>query len=232
MCVDRRSSIGVQIKFLELVLGSCSCRESGKKTFSLPCAQVGAKCIDEFVQNIGSSHAGHDIQNDERLRVWLVVGNASQEQIILHQFDEIVQAVNWPDYLDYDSGILWQCIYLMDGFSQAVVADTPLAAQREAMDIAQKNHAEFGFVLPLWPALPVTRGTFEDFLWPMVYGTMPPDNRDRDSRGDPIGGFYPVMGYYGHASTFLREDWRRMRLSCPGAERREASMRPNPATMW
>jgi hypothetical protein len=165
------------------------------------------KCIDEFVQNIGSSHAGHDIQNDERLRVWLVVGNASQEQIILHQFDEIVQAVNWPDYLDYDSGILWQCIYLMDGFSQAVVADTPLAAQREAMDIAQKNHAEFGFVLPLWPALPVTRGTFEDFLWPMVYGSMPPENRNHDSRGDPIGGFYPVMGYYGHRSTFVREDW-------------------------
>ena len=170
------------------------------------------KCIDEFVQNIGQSHAGHDIQNDERLRVWLVVGNANQEQAILHQFDEIVQAVNWPDYLDYDSGILWQCIYLMDGFSQAVVADTPLAAQREAMDIAQKNHAEFGFVLPLWPALPVTRGTFEDFLWPMVYGTMPRDDRDRDRGGDPIGGFCPVMGYYGHASTFLREDWRLNRV--------------------
>jgi hypothetical protein len=82
---------------------------------------------------------------------------------------------------------------LMDAFSHAMEVDTPLVVQREAIAIAKKNGADFGFVLPLWATLPVVDGQFNDFKRPMMYATMPPAYG-----GAQIHGFDYVMGYYGY----------------------------------
>ena len=152
-----------------------------------------AKCIDDLLQNLGSSKAGHDIPIDTRISDWLAVGNAASERQVILKLNDIVAAVNWPDYLRYDNGVLWECTKLMDGFMHAMREVTPLAAQREAIDIADENGAEFGFLLPLWPALPVRDGTFSDFENPMRVGRMPPPD-DRKV----IGGFAHVMNYRGY----------------------------------
>ena len=98
-----------------------------------------------------------------------------------------MQAVPWPQYLQYDSGILWECVKLMDGFEHAMAKDTPLAAQREALDVAKKDQADFAFALPLWPELPITKtGQFSDFKDPMSRGHMP---RTNGQDGHVIGMF-------------------------------------------
>ena len=159
------------------------------------------ECIDDLVQNLGESKAGHDFPIDDRISDWLAVGNATSEREIIRQFGDIVRAVQWPEYLTYDTGVLWECTKLMDGFSHAMARATPEATQREAMDIARKNGAEFGFVVPLWPELPVVDGQFRDFLYPMRDGTMPPPNQRV-----VIGGFDHVMNYHGYAPDYYWRD--------------------------
>ena len=154
------------------------------------------ECIDTLVTNIGSSKAGKDIPIDDRTSTWLAVGNAASERQIIHQFDDIVKAIQWPEYLTYDSGVLWECAKLMNGFEHAIVPVTPLAAQREAMAVAKKNHAEFGFFVPMWPELPVVDGKFGDFREPMVTGHLPPPYNDQ-----VIGGFAWVMQYWAYGHT-------------------------------
>lgn len=149
------------------------------------------ECIDDLVQNIGASKAGRDIPVDQRLCTWLVVGNATSEQQIIKQFADIVKAINWPDYLTYDTGVMWECTRLLDGFSHAMMRDTPKVARREAIKIARKNGAEFGFMVPLWPELPVRDGEWQDFRDPMERGTLPPPHQ-----GEIIQGFNRLMGYH------------------------------------
>ena len=156
------------------------------------------ECIDDLVQNIGSSKAGRDMPIDSRLADWLVVGNASSEQQIIRQFGDIIRAVNWPDYLTYDTGVLWECTKLLDGFSHAMLRDTPKLVRREAILMARKNMAEFGFVVPLWPELPARDGQWQDFRNPMLYATMPPPNQ-----GQVIKGFTSLMGYRGYRGQGL-----------------------------
>jgi len=156
------------------------------------------ECIDELCSNLGSSKAGHDMQVDERISDWLAVGNATSERQVIRHLGRIVAEVNWPRYLRYDSGVLWECTKLMDGFSHAMRALTPVAAQREAIDVARENGAEFGFVLPLWPALPVRDGRFRDFENPMRTGRLPPP-RERHV----IGGFAHVMNYRGYYPDYM-----------------------------
>lgn len=155
------------------------------------------ECIDDLMKRIGSSRAGHDIPVDSRISDWLAVGNAASEREIIRRFGDIVRAVNWPEYLTYDTGVLWECAKLMDGFSHSMLKVTPLAAQREAIDIADKNGAAFGFVVPLWPELPVVDGQFKDFENPMRKGCMPPPPDDQI-----IGGFDRVLGYHGYAPDY------------------------------
>jgi hypothetical protein len=158
------------------------------------------ECIDDLVKNIAQSKAGKDIPLDDRLETWLIVGNAQAEQDIIHRFDDIVQAVakaeTWPKYLTYDTGVLWECLKLVNGFSHAMKADTPLAAQREAIEIAQKNKADFGFVLPLWPVLPVVDGQYSDFKEPMRSAHLASD-------GHLLGGFAWVMNYRGYQNQVM-----------------------------
>ena len=177
------------------------------------------KCIDNLVNDIGSSKAGHDIPIDSRLAdpngFLLVVGNAASEQEIIYRFSDIVGAVPWSDYLTYDTGVLWECTKLMDAFSHAMAKDTPLAAQREAINIATQYKAkdtplaaqreaididynDFGFLVPLWPALPVVDGQFQDFREPMTTGHMP-----AAQGGQVIGGFAWVMNYRGYGNQVL-----------------------------
>jgi len=174
-----------------------------------------AECIDDLLQNLGSSKAGRDIPVDVKLAdpdakddppsksMFLVVGNATSEQKFIGKLADIVAAVNWPEYLQYDNGVLWECTKLMDGFMHAMREVTPLAAQREAIDIADENGAEFGFLLPLWPALPVRDGTWTDFENPMRLGRMPPEPGQRPDSAKVIGGFAHVMCYRGYHPDYL-----------------------------
>jgi hypothetical protein len=156
------------------------------------------ECINDLASNLGGSKAGHDMPIDDRISEWLAVGNARDEQQIIQQLGRVVAEVDWPDYLQYDNGVLWECTKLMDGFMHAMRDVTPVAAQREAIDVADENGAEFGFVLPLWPALPVQDGRFEDFENPMRTGRMPPPWERK-----VIGGFAHVMHYRGYYPDYM-----------------------------
>ena len=161
------------------------------------------ECIGDLVANLGSTPHHGDVPIDDRL-IWLVVGNARSEQEIVRQFDDVVRGIPMPEYLRYDSGVLWQCAKLMDGFSHAMARVTPLASIRESMDVAKRNGAEFGFTVPLWPELPVRDGRFEDWRNPMRWARMPSSGGDRwHGHGDIIGGFAWVMGYYGYRGQVM-----------------------------
>ena len=163
------------------------------------------ECIDDLVKH------GRDLPVDLRVcdvsasnkdngpgNMFLVVGNASSEQQIIRQFGDIVSGVDWPPYLQFDNGVLWECAKLMDGFSKAMAKDTPRAALRESVDIADKNHADCGFMTPFWPELPVESGEFQDFRDPMAFACLP-----RRYGGTVIGGFSQVMGYRGYRNQVL-----------------------------
>ncbi len=153
-------------------------------------APVAVECIDDLVTHLGSSNAGRDIPLDDRTKDWLAVGNARSEQEIIHQFLDVVEAIPMPEYCSYDDGVLWECCKLMEGFSRVMIEVTPRAALREAIDVADKNHAMFGFVVPFWHELPVHETEFADFENPMRWGRLPPP-RDKKT----IGGFAHVMYY-------------------------------------
>ncbi len=157
-----------------------------------------SECIDDLLSNLGDSRAGHDIPIDSRISEWLAVGNAASEQQIIRKLADIVAEIDWPDYLQYDNGVLWECVKLMDGFMHVMRERTPTAAQREAIDIATECGADFGFLLPLNPVLPVRDGRWTDFENPMRIGRMPPPD-DRKQ----IGGFAYVMNYRGYYPDYL-----------------------------
>ncbi len=163
------------------------------------------ECIDDLVSGIGSSPVGHDVPIDTRVSDWLVVGNAASEQEIIHQFEDVVEGVPIEEFCRYDTGILWECAKLMDGFSHAMTEAVPRAAQREAIDIANEDNCEFGLLVPVWPELPVVDGEFEDFRNPMQWARMP-EPREKQV----IGGFAHVMGYRGYGGGPLGpfEYWR------------------------
>jgi hypothetical protein len=141
--------------------------------------------------------------------MFLVAGNVAAEKQVIHQFADIVKGINWPRYLNYNGGVLWDCIKLMDGFSHAMIRDTPRAACREAASIAKENHADCGFMTPFWPELPVEIGIFQDFKDPMRLGRMP-----QRFGGRRISGFgNGVMGYVGYGSTYLNNRERLLHIS-------------------
>lgn len=162
-----------------------------------------AECIDDLMANLGSTPHHGDVPIDDRL-IWLVVGNAQSEQQIIRQFDDVVRGIPMPEYLRYESGVLWQCAKLMDGFSHAMARVTPLASIRESMDVAKRNGAEFGFTVPLWPELPVRDGRFEDWRNPMRWARLPSAGGGRRrGRGEIIGGFAYVMNYRGYGGRVM-----------------------------
>ncbi|GAH71819.1 unnamed protein product, partial [marine sediment metagenome] len=156
------------------------------------------ECIDDLVANLGSTPHGSDVPIDDRL-TWLVVGNARSEQEIIRQFRDVVAGIPMAEYLQYDTGVLWECTKLVDGFMHAMAEVTPLVAQREAMDMAEKTHAEFGFITPLWPEIPMRDDKrFEDWRCPMCCGHLcPPLTKE------VIGGFAWVMDYRSYRGRVL-----------------------------
>ena len=160
-----------------------------------------AECIDDLVANLGSTPHHGDVPIDDRIS-WMSVGNARSEQEIIGRFEDIVRAIPFAKFCRYDSGVLWQCAKLMDGFSHAMIQAEPVASTRESMDVALRNEADFGVCLPLWPELPVRDGQFSDFRYPMRDGRQPPDPTVRGRRGwrrgELIGGFAYVMDYRGY----------------------------------
>jgi len=171
------------------------------------------ECIEDLCQNIGKSKAGRDIPVHPQLAdphaspgsnsMFLVVGNAASEQQVIRKLKAIVDEVDWPYYLRYDNGVLWECVKLMDGFMHVMRERTPVAAQREAMDIAEECGADFGFLLPLNPVLPVRDGTWGDFENPMVYGRMPPPGGGISEKEKVLGGFAYVMDYRGYYPDYM-----------------------------
>jgi len=171
------------------------------------------ECIDDLVKHLGDSKAGHDIPVHPQLAdpdagpgtnsMFLVVGNAVSEQRIIGKLADIVAEIDWPDYLQYDNGVLWECVKLMDGFMHVMRRETPVAAQREAMDIADECGADFGFLLPLNPELPVRDGQWTDFENPMRASRMPPEPGRNPDKAPIIGGFAHVMNYRGYYADYL-----------------------------
>jgi len=157
--------------------------------------------------------------------IFLVAGKADSEKQVVYQFDDIVQTIKrspggWGKYLNYNGGVLWDCMKLLDGFSHVMVLDTPRAACREAADVAKKNHADFGFMTPFWPELPIEIGQFQDFKDPMRLGTLPARLLGRPgyptSRDLRIGGFrWGVMNYVCYGSTYLDDRSRLLSLRGP-----------------
>ncbi|MDK1030867.1 MAG: pilus assembly protein TadG-related protein, partial [Planctomycetia bacterium] len=138
--------------------------------------------IDDLMANLGSSAAGRDMPTYEPI-AWLAVSEARGEKDIIDSLHRIITSLPISEYCTYDTGVLWQVCYMLDAFAEEMVELTPLMAQEQAMRVAQENNAEFGFIVPLWPALPVRQATFEDFRLPMRHARMPlPDDED-------IGGF-------------------------------------------
>jgi len=171
---------------------------------------VAKEVIDELVKQ------GDTVVTDPGLsdsRWWLprpggamglTTGDDKAEQATINKFDDLVTNLKARDlfkkYLTYDTGILWQCMYLLDGFSRAMADETPRAACREASDIARKNHAKFGFMTPFWPALPIDPNTqFDDFKEPMSTARMP-------SRLPPPWGNQLINGFRGMGYISYR--WR------------------------
>jgi hypothetical protein len=165
---------------------------------------VAKEVIDKLVQQ------GNTVVTDPGLddsRWWLrrpggamglITGDDKAEQATINKFNDLVNNCKARDlfrkYLTFDTGVLWQCMYLLDGFSHAMADVAPSAAIREAVDIAKKNHAEFGFITPFWPALPIEPDTrFDDFKEPMSNATLP-SRLGVPWGNQPISGFRR-MGY-------------------------------------
>jgi hypothetical protein len=171
---------------------------------------VAKEVIDELVKQ------GNTVVTDPGLsdsRWWLsrpggamglTTGDDKAEQATINKFDDLVTNLKTRDlfrkYLTFDTGVLWQCMYLLDGFSHAMADETPRVAVREAVDIARKNHAEFGFITPFWPVLPTDPNTqFDDFKEPMSTARMP-------SRLPPPWGNQLINGFRGMGYISYR--WR------------------------
>ena len=157
-----------------------------------------SQCIQDLVQNIGSAKAHKDFPLDSSTDTWLAVGCAANEEQDIQMLYNVVRGIPVSDYCTYDSGILWECIKLMDGFSHSMLKCTPLAAQREAIDIATRNHGEFGFLVPIWPALPAIDGQFADFRDAMTVAQTP---NGKAIIGFQLFGYTSGMGPY----TYWRE---------------------------
>ncbi|MDP6381102.1 MAG: pilus assembly protein TadG-related protein, partial [Phycisphaerae bacterium] len=153
--------------------------------------------IDDLMASLGSSAAGHDMPNHDPLS-WLVVGEAQAEQEMVHKLNNIVEALPLAEYCSYDDGVLWQACILLDAFAEEMAEITPMMSQEQAIRVAKFNEAEFGFVVPIWPELPVRDVEFEAFRFPMLAGKLP------EPLKTSIGGFHSLFGYGGGPFNYYR----------------------------
>jgi hypothetical protein len=184
---------------------------------------VAKEVIDDLV-NQGRTVVTDPGLNDSRWwtrrppgAMGLTTGDDRAEQATINKFNDLVTNMKARDlfrkYLAFDTGILWQCMYLLDGFSNAMVAETPRAAVREAVEIAskdadgaKKNNAKFAFITPFWPVLPIDTDTrFDDFKEPMSTARMPSRLQPQtpDGWGNQIINGFRGMGYISYRGRTL-----------------------------
>ena len=187
-------------------------------------APVSQRIIDDLLAHIGNSAHGGDVPNDPQLKDWLIVNNAMQEQQMMRRMNDLIRSIPMSQYCDYDSGILWQCCYVLNELKTQVATAVPDVAQREAIHVALINldpdtdpdvadhEAGGGFVLPYHPALPIepidnTGASFYKFKRPMYDATDPYSASGRTNRWrrwgrrrGTIGGYRYLQGYVSRRS--------------------------------
>jgi len=157
-------------------------------------APVAQRIIDDLLANIGSSAHGSDVQNNPVLKDWLIVGNARAEQEMIREINSLVLDLPIDEYCLYDSGVLWQCCYVLNEMKTQMAEIAPTMAQREAINVGDKNDAEAAFVIPFHPDLPIepidnSGNSFSKFRRPMR------DARRVYSRRRTIVGYRDLQGY-------------------------------------
>ncbi len=166
-------------------------------------APLAQQAIDDYISKIPQSPLKQDGAGGNRptqfttnLQQWLIVGNAAQEQQMIRTLNQMIKQVPMDEYCTYDSGVLWQCCYVLNDLADQMAALTPEMCQREATKVATADQADVGFFLPFTPQLPLTipsvpvgnsKSAFENFRKPMTIAQTP--------TGDSIPGYGHLQGY-------------------------------------
>lgn len=157
-------------------------------------APVAEQIIDDLLANINTSAHGSDPLNQPLLKDWMLVQNAQMEQQVIRRFVAAINDVPVSDYCAYDSGVLWQCCYVLQEMKEQMARIVPDMALRQAVELAEANGAEAAFFVPFYPELPIlpidgTGMNFNRFERPM---------RDGDRVFAPhrdIDGYRRLQGY-------------------------------------
>ena len=89
------------------------------------------------------------------------------------------------------NGALWRQLYALDEMNQTLMENLALVVQRNSYEAGEENLPDLRqidgglMILPLAPALPYQRGSFNDFQEPVVHGTLPPAIDDMQTNRGP-----------------------------------------------
>jgi hypothetical protein len=155
-------------------------------------APIAQQSINDLLSNIRASNLGRDVPNNPILQEFLIVGNAAQEQRMVQTINQMISQVPMDEYCTYDSGVLWQCCYVLNELADQMAAITPEMCQREATKVATADQADVGFLLPFSPVLPTapvdnSGASFKNFRNPMTIARTP--------TGESIPGYSTHQGY-------------------------------------
>jgi hypothetical protein len=109
-------------------------------------------------------------------------------QVLREIVDAMVAAFR-PTDPDAPDG-LWQMMYMLEEFSDAVVEAAPSITQERAVALGKAHGAVGAFAWPYWTPLPVVKGVWDDFRLPTDRGSICP------GPVRPKYGYHDVMGYY------------------------------------
>ena len=161
-------------------------------------APVGQRIIDDLLSNIGASTHGSDVANDPQLSEWLIVNNASVEQQMMLRLNRLIQSIPMEHYCTYDSGVLWQCCYVLNEMKVQIAAIAPEKADRESFRISLEGKgaetADASFCLPFYPQLPIEEPDMSGRSFRLFRNPMERGRRVYDRRAS-IGGYRHLQGY-------------------------------------
>lgn len=179
-------------------------------------APIAQQAIDDYISSIPASPLGLDVSNNtpdaQNLQEWLIVGNAAQEQQMIRTINQMIGQVAMDEYCAYDSGVFWQCCYVLNELADQMNTITPEMCQREATKVATADRADVGFLLPFTPQMPTTyppvavgnsKSSFENFRSPMTIAHTPD--------GYAIPGYGTHQGYYSRRGHGVLGPFRYMR---------------------
>jgi hypothetical protein len=166
-----------------------------------------------------STHAGSPLTKE----MWDQYMSARDEsrncRIIMEELRDRVADMDaryggFPQYFTaFDGGVLWQAAHGLQEFSEYMMALLPSHAQDHAVRIGRSNGASTAFLTPIYPAVFVKRGTWEDYYSPITEG-LPPDCTDTN-KAYTVGGYHTLLGYP-HGRGYINTH----SLSDPGVRRR------------